>query len=560
MASVMIFVPAYGNTVSSHTLMSLSQLQIALITRGIGVGVSALSRPDIEELRNIALSVWYDQYPEWTHLLMVDSDMGFPPDMVVDMLAFGQPVVGAVYRHKSDNVSWVYSGLGKDTPGDVKGPFVELEGVGAGVLLIARTAIDDMILHMPGIVDDRIARFAGNVDADKQMMGQKRLIRAFDKIKDPEFGTVSEDISFCRRWRECGGKVWGAAGYDVQHVGVKVYEGNFKQWTIDENLRRQKADAEALASRPLFDPDPKARAQVKQWEKEDAANPVFMTVDAKHGTFRVIRADTFIGRSIRSYGEWCEFELDLLLPLIPEGGVVYDVGANIGTHAVPFAKKVGNAGLLRAFECQGTLFDLLVKNLSANLLPSCLREMECHHAAVGRVSGGSIAISDLPPLTKAFNFGSMSAGVSGQQVVSNLSLDQVSLEDPRVDLIKIDVEGMEAAVIEGARNLIARDKPLIYVENNVEDCSALARALDQIGYAACWHMGPYFNPHNYFRNRENAWPTVMPSVNMICYPVGDPRGEQFAYLEPFHGADDNWKRARDRTHARLDRQEQLLTG
>lgn len=543
MANVMIFVPAYGNNVSSHTLMSIAQLQVALMTRGLGVGVSALSRPDIEELRNIALSVWYDQYPDWTHLLMVDSDMGFPSEMVLDMVAFGQPVVGAVYRHKSDNVSWVYSGLGKDTIGDVRGPFVELEGVGAGVLLITRGAIDEMIRKLPEIVDERMARMGGGVDADKQMMGQKRLIRAFDKIKDPEFGTVSEDLSFCRRWRQCGGKVWGAAGYDVQHVGMKVYEGNFKEWTIEQNR----------IVTPAPEPGPVD-------DLPSSSNDLFAVVKAKHGTFKVMTRDTFIGRSMMEYGEWCEFELDLLLPLIPLGGYVIDVGANIGTHAVPFAKKVGLEGRVLAYEPQPPLMELLLEQIQTNTLADILEPVP---AAVGNYSG-SLTVPVFPSALTRTNFGAIPliTGSSGpddmRRICAMVRLD--SLTPRRLDLIKIDVEGMEAEVIDGGHKLITKHKPLLYVECNGDDCSALAVALKGIGYQARWHIGPYFNPNNYFYNAANCWPTVMPSVNMICYPIGDPREAQFSHLEQFLDAGDNWRKASRSINALRDHQASILTG
>lgn len=523
MANVMIFVPAYGNNVSSHTLMSISQLQIEMITRGIGVGVSALSRPDIEELRNIALSVWFDQYPQFSHLLMVDSDMGFPPNMVVDMLAFGEEIVGAIYRHKTDNVSFVYSGLGENVTGEVRGPFVEVEAVGGGVLLIARTAVDKMVQALPDIVDNRLARLAG-VDADKQMLGQKRLIRAFDKLTDPEFGKVSEDISFCRRWRSSGGRVWGAAGYDVQHVGLKVYEGNFKQWTLENH--GMSITPGSVAPAPVH---PRAE--------------VYETVVAKHGQFEFIKHDTFIGRSLREYGQWCEFELDLLLPLIPEGGVVYDVGANIGTHAIPFAKKVGTKGIVRAFEPQPLLLDLLARNMRSNMLPA---EVYLSSAVIGHVDNQTVQLAALPDFSTASNFGAFPALGEGGGEAIMMTLDDLLGTDHRVDLIKIDVEGMEAQVIGGAEKLIKKHKPILYVENNGEDSSPVAEALIRLGYVAWWSIGPYFSPQNHFGNLINVWPNVVPSANLICIPAAETYRYSFADLEPLEGRTDNWRKAMQR--------------
>lgn len=63
-----------------------------------------------------------------------------------------------------------------------------------------------------------------------------------------------------------------------------------------------------------------------------------VTRKCRHGTFLFNRNDTFVGRSLELYGEWCEAEIELLAQVVKPGDVVLDVGANIGTHAVPFCQ------------------------------------------------------------------------------------------------------------------------------------------------------------------------------------------------------------------------------
>jgi len=58
----------------------------------------------------------------------------------------------------------------------------------------------------------------------------------------------------------------------------------------------------------------------------------------RHGVFLFNRKDLMVGRALNLYGEWCEGELHVLHQLISTGAVVIDVGANIGTHTVPFAR------------------------------------------------------------------------------------------------------------------------------------------------------------------------------------------------------------------------------
>lgn len=58
----------------------------------------------------------------------------------------------------------------------------------------------------------------------------------------------------------------------------------------------------------------------------------------RHGTLLFNSNDTFVGRSLELYGEWCEAEIELLAQVVRRGDFVLDVGANIGTHAVPMAR------------------------------------------------------------------------------------------------------------------------------------------------------------------------------------------------------------------------------
>src|ERR1039457_4555745 len=72
----------------------------------------------------------------------------------------------------------------------------------------------------------------------------------------------------------------------------------------------------------------------------------------RHGVMAYHPKDSHVGRSLDLYGEWAESELELLGVLLQPGQVAVDVGANIGTHAVFFAERVGATGTVIAFEPQ----------------------------------------------------------------------------------------------------------------------------------------------------------------------------------------------------------------
>jgi hypothetical protein len=111
---------------------------------------------------------------------------------------------------------------------------------------------------------------------------------------------------------------------------------------------------------------------------------------ARHGFFFVLKNDAYIGRALIEYGEWTESEIDILLQVLRPGDHVLDIGANIGSHTVPLAKRIGPHGLIHCFEPQPAVFQLL----AANALMNGLANVRLYHAAVGR-SAGTIRMPEI---------------------------------------------------------------------------------------------------------------------------------------------------------------------
>lgn len=220
---IFVVIPAFGQMISATTFLFTHHLQQILASKGIGGGISTLSFPDIAELRSMYTTIFYDTLDS-THMLMIDADMGAPPDMVLDMLLLNEPVVGAIYPQRKLPQSWAGSGTG-ETMAERRGNFMRVEGVGMGCTLIRRDAIKIMLEKMPEIVDTRLKLHPAYETL--KAAGANRLIRCFEKIDLPDRGIVSEDLSFCLRWNQCGGQVWAAIGYRISHVGPYDYAGRY---------------------------------------------------------------------------------------------------------------------------------------------------------------------------------------------------------------------------------------------------------------------------------------------------------------------------------------------
>jgi FkbM family methyltransferase len=232
----------------------------------------------------------------------------------------------------------------------------------------------------------------------------------------------------------------------------------------------------------------------------------------RHGLFMYNLNDLFVGRGMDIYGEWCEAELACLGQILKSGDVVIDVGANIGTHTVFFSKKVAAEGMVYAFEPQRITFEFLCANLALNGL---LNVVPLQNGAGDQL--GEIIVPVLNP-SIAQNFAALKIeGHAAGDLVKVLPLDALELK--RCNLIKIDVEGMELKVLQGAEKTIRDHRPLLFVENNNrEGAPELVQTLFDMGYKCWWHIAAYYNPDNFFHNKENVWANFVPESNMICVP------------------------------------------
>jgi hypothetical protein len=212
--SVMICLPAYGQSNAAQTTEALYTLAQFFGFNGIRNQLSWYSAADIVEVRNLFLTTWYDTQPQFSHLLFIDADMGFPPELIRDMIQFNKPLTGTFYARRQMTPSIVGATLhAEHSIKDVVKGFIPASYVGGGVMLIQRKMIKEMLEKMPHLSDALPSVLANATTAPLT-----RLIRAFDCILAGD-RRLSEDVSFCARWRDCGGEIWANINHKISHVG-----------------------------------------------------------------------------------------------------------------------------------------------------------------------------------------------------------------------------------------------------------------------------------------------------------------------------------------------------
>jgi FkbM family methyltransferase len=147
--------------------------------------------------------------------------------------------------------------------------------------------------------------------------------------------------------------------------------------------------------------------------------------------------------------------------LLSPGAVVADVGANVGYYSLVAAPLVGSAGQVYAFEPMGAQF----AQLCANVMRNSLRQVNLVNLALSdEVGEATITLED------ENNTGSASlrggTGSAGSEKVQVSTLDHYFGSQPlqRLDVVKIDVEGFETAVLRGGEGTIGRFRPVVMIE------------------------------------------------------------------------------------------------
>jgi hypothetical protein len=141
-----------------------------------------------------------------------------------------------------------------------------------------------------------------------------------------------------------------------------------------------------------------------------------------------------------------------------------------------------------------------------------------HQKAAGREIG-KVSEGASPDATAA-NLGAFPIGalVGEGEIIEIVPLDEMIDIIKPISLLKADVEGWERDVLLGSRKLIARDRPMLYVENDRLDASRdLITCIIEMGYEMWWHIVPLFRQDNHACTRANIFGNVC-SFNMLCLP------------------------------------------
>jgi FkbM family methyltransferase len=232
----------------------------------------------------------------------------------------------------------------------------------------------------------------------------------------------------------------------------------------------------------------------------------FIVAATDHGTLILNRFDQHFLESVGGYGVGFQLletacydanEVEVMLQLLNlrrqfygDGVVAVDCGANVGVHTIEWAKRMTGWGVVLAIEAQERIYYALAGNIAIN---NCFNARAIHAAVTSEA--GTMKMPTPNYLAPA-SFGSLelkkreNTEFIGQAIdysenkmvdVRTISLD--SFNFPRLDLIKMDVEGMELDALAGGIKCISDYHPILLVEVVKSDKNKLRAWLENFDYS-----------------------------------------------------------------------------
>lgn len=253
---VMIATPCYGGKLSEaylHGIMSVTQ---SAAKNNYSVHLNTMGNESlITRARNTLVSQFLDQDEDdsniYTHLMFIDSDIGFNGDAVTRMLLSDYDIACGVYPRKA--IEWeripelvkkseeyleqraLGYNLNFSDPNniEVENGFTEVMDAATGFMCIKKEVFKKMIKAYPNL------KYTTDQIINGKKYGSNNCYAFFDCIIDEKSNRyLSEDYSFCRLWQKIGGKIHVDLRSPLTHYGTYPFSGNvWTKFKIDNEVK-----------------------------------------------------------------------------------------------------------------------------------------------------------------------------------------------------------------------------------------------------------------------------------------------------------------------------------
>lgn len=210
-----IAIPAYNGMMHESCFISLLQFLIEASKLGMNWTLDTMGNESLIPRARNNLAGKFLHNKKATHMMFIDSDIRFKPEDLIKLIEADKDICCGAYPVKKLPAQLVINELDN---GEKEGELVEVSTAGTGFMLIKRKVFDKMIEKYPK------TKYNEHVGLGKQY--EPYLYALFDTDISTEGHYLSEDWTFCLRWRAIGGKVWIHKGVSLGHVGQYEYRAS----------------------------------------------------------------------------------------------------------------------------------------------------------------------------------------------------------------------------------------------------------------------------------------------------------------------------------------------
>lgn len=209
----MIAAPSYDGTITVWHASSLSETCKLGLTKDINVFCIYMSYDAlVQRARNDIVQLALDSNVD--DLVFIDTDVDWTPEDFFKLLDYDVDIVGAVYPKKGDTEQYPVK-IDSDTLSFDGRGLVEVNGLPTGFMRIRK---------------DALQKIWDASDEYTEKHKEKPIRMCFNVGINSRNELVSEDMSFCEKWKNLGEKLYLDPSINLSHVGTKRWNGNFLEW------------------------------------------------------------------------------------------------------------------------------------------------------------------------------------------------------------------------------------------------------------------------------------------------------------------------------------------
>jgi len=218
-----VALPCYGGQLMECVFTGILKFAIACTKMGINFSVDTLVNESlITRGRNSLVAKFMDNSPA-THLMWIDSDIGFEPEHIFTLLLHDKDVVGGLYPKKTLPIDYVVNinpeAVNAAGQVRVENNLIPVSRLGTGFMMVKRSVFEKMMAAYPHL------KFKNNIGLDPKF--DKYMYTLYDTCISPDTSELmSEDWAMCDRWRAIGGEIFADVTVKLDHAGYFKYPGD----------------------------------------------------------------------------------------------------------------------------------------------------------------------------------------------------------------------------------------------------------------------------------------------------------------------------------------------